>query len=509
MLSQFFKLTESEIEKFCSDHGIDPSLETHVPGDSTADQCSKGFLVFYTRILDQPNLLYPFTNFFLEVLKYYRLSLGQLAPVDGTKEVLEVEHVLLLRLRSYRSKLRAYPKELLVVLGISQNWVDYDFEPIFCVDRKEMSALEFILLGDPSGVEIEQREIAEGSPSIPIMDGSSSKKLSIMVRRSTRGTASPRVGPQSSDPISVDRGDEDDASVIAYVTRVKFVKKEVVLEASSGVGDAYGRKIVVVLKKLNETKRNAPKRSTQVVGSSDVKESKPVAKKKVKWGSSKPTSSRERASGEVWKEIVKSDVSTVDKEKEMGKVEEKVEEVVKEKFVVDKGKGPVKADFPVFMPQWKVLSFESTKSSAVCHDMLKNMATPAEKEALSKFSDEDAAYRVITQAARLITSLPDSIECWAACVSKDDELAASLPNKELELKASQEDLAAFQVKVKELEGKFLSSQAKMDEEMKRVEVYVGQLSDFNSQLARERAEFGLRGQSLGKSVLLMKQLRKS
>ncbi|MFS7977703.1 hypothetical protein Hanom_Chr10g00907161 [Helianthus anomalus] len=62
---QFSKLTESEIDKFCLDYGIDPSLETRVPGDKTANHCPEGFFVFYTWILDQPNLRYHFTNFLL------------------------------------------------------------------------------------------------------------------------------------------------------------------------------------------------------------------------------------------------------------------------------------------------------------------------------------------------------------------------------------------------------------------------------------------------------------
>ncbi|MFS7987123.1 hypothetical protein Hanom_Chr11g01018711 [Helianthus anomalus] len=64
MVIQFSKLTRSEIDKFYLDHGIDPSLETKVPGDKTSNQCPKGFLVFYTRIPDQPNLRYPFKNYF-------------------------------------------------------------------------------------------------------------------------------------------------------------------------------------------------------------------------------------------------------------------------------------------------------------------------------------------------------------------------------------------------------------------------------------------------------------
>ncbi|KAJ0454477.1 hypothetical protein HanRHA438_Chr15g0693911 [Helianthus annuus] len=87
---QFSKLTQSEIDQFCADYAVDPTLETQVPGDRTANECPAGFLVFYTRIVDQPNLRYPFTNFFLEVLKYYRLSLGQLGPV-GVPRIMHFE----------------------------------------------------------------------------------------------------------------------------------------------------------------------------------------------------------------------------------------------------------------------------------------------------------------------------------------------------------------------------------------------------------------------------------
>ncbi|KAJ0754132.1 hypothetical protein HanPI659440_Chr09g0343491 [Helianthus annuus] len=59
-------------------------------------------LVFYTRILDQTNLRYPFTSFFLEVLKYYRLSLGQLAHV-GIARIMHFK--ILCRALSYKPSL--------------------------------------------------------------------------------------------------------------------------------------------------------------------------------------------------------------------------------------------------------------------------------------------------------------------------------------------------------------------------------------------------------------------
>ncbi|MFS8021189.1 hypothetical protein Hanom_Chr16g01424511 [Helianthus anomalus] len=255
-----------------------------------------------------------------------------------------------------------------------------------------MSALDYILLNDPSDVEIEQKEIPRGGPSIvlrtehvrtakdlesvsiqPIVDSSSAKKQHAPTRRSTRETSSPNVAPQSSYPISVDSGDEDDANVITSDTGVKLVKKEV-LEASGGAGDAPGQHISIVLKKLNETKRIVPEKAIQVKG-----------------GSSKPTSHRGGVSGEVEKEPVSSVVVEENKKKE--KVEEKVEMVLNEKCGGCQGEGTFKANLPIFVPQWNIRTSDTTKSSEVCHDMLKNMATHVEKEALSKLSDEDSAYR--------------------------------------------------------------------------------------------------------------------
>ncbi|MFS7970607.1 hypothetical protein Hanom_Chr09g00822901 [Helianthus anomalus] len=279
-------------------------------------------------------------------------------------KVHELERELLLRIHAYRTKLRAYPEELLVVLGISQDWVDSGFEPFFFVDQKEMSALDYILLNDLSRVEIEQKEIHEGGPSIvhrtehvstdgdlesvpihPIVDSSPAKKQPALTRRSTRGTSSPNAP-----------------------------------KASGVAGDIPGQKISDVLKKLNETKRSVPEKVVQV--SSEVKTSKIVLRNKVKGGSSKSASPG-------------------------GEVGEKVGMAVKEKVEVDKGKGHVKAILPIFVPQWQVRTSDTTKSSVVCHDMLKNIATPAEKEALSKLSDEDSAYRVITEAACLVKQLKE------------------------------------------------------------------------------------------------------
>ncbi|MFS8026840.1 hypothetical protein Hanom_Chr16g01491421 [Helianthus anomalus] len=64
--------------------------------------------------------------------KFFNKVLNEKEP-----EVHELERELLLRICAYRTKLRAYPEELLVVLGITQDWVDSCFEPVFFVDQKD------------------------------------------------------------------------------------------------------------------------------------------------------------------------------------------------------------------------------------------------------------------------------------------------------------------------------------------------------------------------------------
>ncbi|MFS8026883.1 hypothetical protein Hanom_Chr16g01491891 [Helianthus anomalus] len=91
---------------------------------------------------------------------------------------------------------------------------------------------------------------------------------------------------------------------------------------------------------------------------------------------------KESLSSVVVKEAEKEKMVAKNGEKE--KVEGKIEIVVKEKVEVGKGKGPVKADLPVFVPQWKVRTSDTTKSSDVCHNRLRNTANPVEKKGIVK-----------------------------------------------------------------------------------------------------------------------------
>ncbi|MFS8017693.1 hypothetical protein Hanom_Chr15g01383431 [Helianthus anomalus] len=107
--------------------------------------------------------------YFLMFRRFFRLArIGDWYTIEKTQceaallftNVHELELGLLLSLRASRTKLRANPEELLVVLGISQDWDYSDFNQSFVLIVR-MSALDYILLDDPSGVKIGQREIPE------------------------------------------------------------------------------------------------------------------------------------------------------------------------------------------------------------------------------------------------------------------------------------------------------------------------------------------------------------
>ncbi|KAF5822942.1 hypothetical protein HanRHA438_Chr01g0033471 [Helianthus annuus] len=87
----FSKLTQEEVDSFCEQWGIDPSVNPVAPGcDKNVDQCPTGSIALYCRHFEFSNLRYPFSVFVLNVLEYYRVSFGQLHS-QGVSRVLHFE----------------------------------------------------------------------------------------------------------------------------------------------------------------------------------------------------------------------------------------------------------------------------------------------------------------------------------------------------------------------------------------------------------------------------------
>ncbi|MFS7913834.1 hypothetical protein Hanom_Chr02g00146381 [Helianthus anomalus] len=398
---RFLKLTQTEIDQFCAGDVIDPILETQVPGDKTANECPTDFLlelVGVARIMHfetlwwghtyEPSLL-MFRRFFRLALNgdWYTIEKTQCeAPLlSHTVEFFEVlnekdpgvndlDQKLLLRLRAYRSKLRAYPEELLVMLGISQDWAEAGFEPVLYLNDK--GALDYILLNDPSKVEINQKVVPEGNPSVVRRNEHATTAVDfemfifspLLIVHLPRSKLPPLAGlPDLLVPLLLL------PNLVTLSLLIVPIKMETP-EVSSEVGVAPDQQVAAILKKLNKTKRVVPKKYVPAVD--DSKKLKTILEKKPKGGASKIASPGKGVSVVDTEEVASSKVFN---EKKKEKVEEKVNVVSKEKPEVVKGKGPIKANFPVLVPRWNVRVCETTASSETCQDMLRNMYTLAEK----------------------------------------------------------------------------------------------------------------------------------
>ncbi|KAJ0810379.1 hypothetical protein HanPI659440_Chr01g0026381 [Helianthus annuus] len=87
----FSKMTQEEVDSFCDQWGIDPSINPVATGcDTTIDQCPPGSIALYYRHFEFSNLRYPFSVFLLNALEYYRVSLWQLHP-HGVSRVIHFE----------------------------------------------------------------------------------------------------------------------------------------------------------------------------------------------------------------------------------------------------------------------------------------------------------------------------------------------------------------------------------------------------------------------------------
>uniref|UniRef100_A0A251UQ92 Putative transposase (Putative), gypsy type n=1 Tax=Helianthus annuus TaxID=4232 RepID=A0A251UQ92_HELAN len=87
----FLCLTQEEVEAFCLEWGIGLRFKPVAPGcDTSIDRCPPGSVALYCHHFEFSNLCHPFSNFVLNVLEYYRVSIGQIHP-QGLARVLHFE----------------------------------------------------------------------------------------------------------------------------------------------------------------------------------------------------------------------------------------------------------------------------------------------------------------------------------------------------------------------------------------------------------------------------------
>ncbi|MFS8021599.1 hypothetical protein Hanom_Chr16g01429301 [Helianthus anomalus] len=258
---QFSNLFQTDIDWFCSGHWIDPSFDLIAPDEKvSSNKCLEGKILapvgvdrimhfeINCRCLCYEPSLKMFRLFFRLACsgnwftiektqcetplittnvghtttwkEHFFFVSDTLIPFVASchkfdisldeKEVepTELESELLLMLRASCFKLRAYPEEFLMLLGISARWIDPASVPsLLLIGRIYMRDLDFIMLDDFSDTEIVLKEVSEGWPSViyrtehvrvagdfaivsvqPVVESSGVKKVSHPFRRSTRAT---------------------------------------------------------------------------------------------------------------------------------------------------------------------------------------------------------------------------------------------------------------------------------------------------------------------------------
>ncbi|KAF5789888.1 hypothetical protein HanXRQr2_Chr09g0376531 [Helianthus annuus] len=221
----FSRLTQEDVDSFCEQWDIDPSVNLVAPGcNKPVDQCPSGFIALYCRHFEFSNLRYPFSVFVLIVLEYYRVSFGQLHP-HGVYRVLHFEVLcralgydptllmfrrffrlakndrffwvsesvipfkmvwrhpnavlnelepfaskldegMLEALRACPSPLRPFPEHLLVFIGVRILWDKPNRDLMFMKGDQVMSALDFIKSDDTSDVVLGDVEAIKGEDVI-------------------------------------------------------------------------------------------------------------------------------------------------------------------------------------------------------------------------------------------------------------------------------------------------------------------------------------------------------
>ncbi|KAM0016980.1 hypothetical protein Hdeb2414_s0028g00702841 [Helianthus debilis subsp. tardiflorus] len=269
LAKSFSRLSQEEVENFCMEWGIGMKFKPVAPAcDASIDKCPPGSIALYCRHFEFSNLRHPFSIFVLNVLEYYRISFVQIHP-QGLARVLhfevlcrasglgvwkdrffwvsdeivafklgwrhpdavlnepepsayEINTCFLDTLRECPSRIRPFPENLLVLLGLSKLWEKRDRDPVLMRDGQVMSALDFIKSDDTSDVAAtpgedavfrgsEHRFEGSGYVSVPNVKGFTKPPGSkVFVRRSKRYLKGADQ-PSGSEAIDV----SDDVEVLA------------------------------------------------------------------------------------------------------------------------------------------------------------------------------------------------------------------------------------------------------------------------------------------------------
>ena len=119
LAKSFSRMTREEVDLFCMEWGIGTKFKPVAQAcDKSINECPPSSIALYCQHFEFSNLRYPFSNFILNILEYYRVSFGQIHPL-GMARVLHFE--ILCRAIGYDPSLlsfRRFFRLLRMVIGL-------------------------------------------------------------------------------------------------------------------------------------------------------------------------------------------------------------------------------------------------------------------------------------------------------------------------------------------------------------------------------------------------------
>ncbi|GJY50750.1 hypothetical protein Tco_0441597 [Tanacetum coccineum] len=144
-------LTEKALQIFCQTYHIPNEVHPQLPNlDQTIHEMPTGKIGVYTRFFEYANFRLPFSTFFVDVLRYYRIHISQLSVIGEAK----VSHFeVLCHAHGFEPTVGLFP--CLYVNSKNKGWMSF-----------KMDLLSFIRTADPIKVRIGERQRSEDEPKL-------------------------------------------------------------------------------------------------------------------------------------------------------------------------------------------------------------------------------------------------------------------------------------------------------------------------------------------------------
>ncbi|KAF5767909.1 hypothetical protein HanRHA438_Chr14g0641151 [Helianthus annuus] len=453
LAKSFSRMTQEEVDFFCLEYGIDKKFNPTAPAcDVPVDKPNPGSIALYCRHFQWSNLRYPFSFFVLNLLEYYRVSLGKFIRRGWLGFcILKCCVVLLAKNGDWftfeTSKVgTCLISSMVTTLG---SWKDR----FFCVSEsivpfKMVWRHPDAVLNDPEPSESELNDAF-----LTAIRGCPSRVRPFPEHLLVLLGVSNIWGKADRDPVLMRNGivlsaldfiKSDDTSDVVFEDAPSVPGENVVVRTSEQRFEGTGYASVANVKGF--TKSNAPKSSTR-------RSSRRLLKAGPQSTSTEPVD-------------LSDDIEVSEDQVEAG-VEKDKELVVHGKKVRGKKVVPVQESSSrdveglnpegIYVPAWLVKNDDTFKDAAVCEDALTHLAPPSVHKTIAEMDDDFMLSRMVLTTCNLAAMLPQGITRFCQRMQeyedfskKKDKMKSSLASMKKEIAGFAEKEAAWRKEVSDL-----------------------------------------------------------